>query len=134
MTYSFYIDRLTRLLRAFDVKVHLYAFDLPCAGMYRSETKEVFLNEPTALGGLLTLAHEAGHWLSYESFGEKRHSYQRERQAFVYGWQVLELIEATSLVSRAEWISAERARRAAPDVDTSMVISREEDYVASPSE
>jgi hypothetical protein len=128
MDHSFYIDRLVRLLRAFDVKVHLYAFDLPCAGMYRSETKEVFLNEPTALGGLLTLAHEAGHWLGYEGYGEKRHSYQRERQAFVYGWQVLELIEATNVVSRAEWINAERARRAAPDVDTSMVASREEDY------
>lgn len=68
--------------------------------MYRSETKEIFLNESNAYVALLTLAHEAGHWLGY-LIDEKPHSYQRERQAYVYGWHVLTWFEAD--VSRKEW-------------------------------
>lgn len=127
MTDSDYLYRIIRWLRASGVKVHAYAYDLPCAGMYRSETREVFLNEATARGALLTLAHEAGHWLGYVCFGEKKHSYQRERQAFVYGWRVLVMVGADRAVSRVEWIQAELDRRAVPgEVSTAHVPSREE--------
>lgn len=87
--------------------------------MWDSDSRQVFINEADARGTLLTIAHEAGHWLGYEVFGQRNHSYQRERQAFVYGWRVLMLVGAADVViSRAEWIEEERERKAAPDVDT----------------
>ena len=114
--YSASIYRIADMLRFAGVSVDLYATDLPCVGMYRSETKEVFINESGARDALLAIAHEAGHWLGY-ALGERSHSYQRERQAFVYGWQVLRMVRAP--ITRDEWIEDERARRAAPEVDTS---------------
>lgn len=127
MTYSDYIFRMIRWLRASGVKVHAHAHDLPCSGMYRSETREVFLNVPSAKDALLTLAHEAGHWLGYVTFGERPESYQRERQAFVYGWRALVLVGADKVVSRREWIEVEWERRRVPgEVDTSSVPSRDE--------
>jgi hypothetical protein len=122
---SYYIERIITWLTASGVKVELYAFDLPCAGMYRSETREVFLNVPGARDALLAIAHEAGHWLGYVVFKEKLHSYQRERQAFTYGWRVLVLVGADRLITRKEWIQAERERRTAPDVDASGFRPRE---------
>jgi hypothetical protein len=114
------IVRVIRLLRALGARVHLYVFELPCLGMYRSETREAFLNASGARDALLTIAHEAGHHIGYLRRPMK-HSYQRERQAFVFGWPVLLAIGAD--VTRAEWIAHERARRASPDVDTSHVLS-----------
>lgn len=135
MNESAYIDRLIRWLRVSGARVHPYAVDMPFdGGFYRSETKEVFLNVASARGALLTLAHEAGHFLGYEVFGEKRESYQRERQAFVYGWRVLVLIGADRIISRAEWIEDERARRRTPqDADTGSVKSRPEELPLEPS-
>ncbi len=131
---SAYIDRLIRWLRLSGARVHPYAVDMPFdGGFYRSETKEVFLNVPSARGALLTLAHEAGHFLGYEVFGEKRQSYQRERQAFVYGWRALVLIGADRIISRSEWIEDERARRRTPqDADTGSVKSRPEELPHEP--
>lgn len=87
-------------------------------GMYRSETQEIFINCGDARDALLTLAHEIGHHAGY-LFAPKKHSYQRERQAFTLGWVALTCIGSD--VTREEWIAAERERRAAPDVDTSHV-------------
>lgn len=129
MNESAYIDRLIRWLRVSGARVHPFALDMPFSGgFYRSETREVFLNVCDARGALLTLAHEAGHFLGYAVFGEKRESYQRERQAFVYGWRVLVLIGADRIVSRAEWIEHECERRQEPqDADTASVRSRPEE-------
>lgn len=121
MTDSEGIDRVICLLRVLGARVHLYVFELPCLGMYRSETKEVFLNASGARDALLTVAHEAGHHIGYLRRPMK-YEYQRERQAFVFGWQVLLAIGAD--VTRAEWVANELARRAANDVDTSSVESR----------
>lgn len=119
MTESDYIDRLIRWLTLSGARVEPFALDLPFeGGLYRSETREVFLNVPSARSALLTLAHEAGHFLGYEVFGEKRESYQRERQAFVYGWRALVLVGADRIVSRAEWLEHERQRLREP-TDTS---------------
>lgn len=128
MNDSAYIDRLIRWLRLSGARVHPFAVDMSFdGGFYRSETREVFLNVASARSALLTLAHEAGHFLGYEVFGEKRESYQRERQAFAYGWRALALIGADRIVSRSEWIEHERERRRTPqDGDTASVKSRPE--------
>jgi hypothetical protein len=109
--YSGYIDALVRWLTSHGVTVHinslplLYSYD-GVAGVYRSETKEIWVDRPEAYAALLTLAHEAGHWIGYEVMRERKHSYQRERQAFVYGWKVLQLLGAP--ITRKQWIDDER--------------------------
>jgi hypothetical protein len=100
--YSPYIESIAGFLSCCGVTVHRHAHVLPCAGMYRSETREIFLNESNALEALLTLAHEAGHWLGY-LLDPRQHSYQRERQAYVYGWHVLRWFDVP--VTRERWIS-----------------------------
>jgi hypothetical protein len=100
VNYSQYIYEIIPWLRRNGVTVHEHAFALPCSGMYRSETREIFLNEPRAFYALLALAHEAGHWLGY-LIDEKPHSYQRERQAYVYGWYVLRWFNTP--ITRATW-------------------------------
>lgn len=111
MIYSPHIYAIIDWLTRCGVRVHPHAHDLPCAGMYRSETREVFLNVRDARGALLTLAHEAGHWLGY-LIDEKPHGYQRERQAFAYGWHVLRWFGVP--VTREEWIEDNRAGRGLP--------------------
>lgn len=100
MTYSPYVYEIVEWLRRNEVVVHLYATDLPAAGLYRSETMEIWINEHDAFFALLVIAHEAGHWLGY-LIDEKPHSYQRERQAHVYGWHILRWFDAP--ISRETW-------------------------------
>jgi hypothetical protein len=85
--------------------------------MYRSETREVFLNAMGAEDALSTIAHEAGHVVGY-SVRVRPESYQRERQAFVYGWRVLRWFGGDIHVTRKRWIDDERRRRQAEDVTT----------------
>jgi hypothetical protein len=57
---------------------------------------------------LMTLAHEAGHHVGYMLAGQRndsRQSLHRERQAYVYGWRVLCLIGADTLIARERWIA-----------------------------
>ena len=109
--YSRYIEFVLRWLNASDVTVNVHAFHLPegILGRYYDSRDgrqtHIDLNVPTAREALLTLAHEAGHWLGNEVSGYKKHSYQRERQAVVYGWRVLGLVGAQHLVTRAEWMN-----------------------------
>lgn len=109
------IDEMIAWLQRNGVEVNPFAFELPCAGMYRSETKQIFLNEPNASIAVFVLAHEAGHWLGY-LIDEKPHSYQRERQAFVYGWWVIQ--QFAPWVRRSMWIKFDQASRGLPDVET----------------
>ena len=123
------VDTLTAWLRSHGVKVHLYAHDLPYrGGMYRSETQEIFVNVEQARPALLTLAHEAGHWIGH-LVRPKKHSYQRERQAFIFGWKALAFAGIEG-VTREEWIAEERRRRqteaTTSPIDTSGVPSRSE--------
>ncbi len=99
-TFSKKIFEVINWLEANGVEVYPYADKLPnqVAGVYRNETRQIFLNEPSAKQALICLAHEAGHWLGYQ-FSQ---SEERERQAYVFGWQVLRLFDAP--VSREEWI------------------------------
>ncbi len=119
-----YIYAIIDWLRRCGVTVHEHAFDLPPAvgGIYRSETREIFLNEPNALDALITLAHEAGHWLGY-LIDEKPHSYQRERQAFVYGWHVLRWFNAP--VSRQAWVHRHRITSSLPPAPATEHLYRE---------
>lgn len=107
MNASDHIDLLASWLRSIGVTVELYAFDLHHGGLYRSETREVFMNVCNAESALMTLAHEAGHHIGYVLAGERndsRPSLHRERQAYVYGWRVLRLIGADELITREQWI------------------------------
>lgn len=108
MNASAYIDLLASWLRSIGVTVELYAYDLHHGGLYRSETREIFLNVCNAESALMTLAHEAGHHIGYVLAGERndsRPALHRERQAYVYGWRVLRLIGADTLVTREQWIA-----------------------------
>lgn len=104
MNASAYIDLLASWLRSIGVTVDLYAHDLPWhGGLYRSKTREIFMNVCNAEQALMTLAHEAGHHVGYVLAGERndsRPSLHRERQAYVYGWRVLRLIGADVLITR----------------------------------
>lgn len=105
---SYYTYRLINWLQNCGVTVEKFNPDLGYSGMYRSETRTIYLNVCNAKDALLCLAHEAGHWLGWQCFGEKPYAYQRERQAVVYGWRVLGLIGATRIVSRQDWIEYHR--------------------------
>lgn len=89
--YRPFIEQMIAWLRRCGVTVHEHANLLPStvSGMYRSETKEIFLNEPCAELAVMTIAHEAGHWLGY-LIEEKPTSFEREQQAFECGWHILQ--------------------------------------------
>lgn len=107
---SHHIERVVAMVERRGACVHLHAHDLGFeGGLYRSETKEIFLNVPDAKRALETLVHEVGHWIGYEK-NPRPYSYQRERQAFVYGWHFAKLHSLP--ITRADWIAAERERRA----------------------
>lgn len=107
--YSKYIDLILRWLRASNVAVNTWATDLPdhvygrCFNTTVDGEVRIDTNVSTAREALMTLAHEAGHWLGNETFGYKKNGYQRERQALVYGWRVLVLVGAQRAVTRTEW-------------------------------
>jgi hypothetical protein len=109
--YSKYINILTRWLHASKVPVVIAPnTTLPAGTVGRcyNQVDDGFtlieVDSHCARQALLTLAHEAGHWLGNETFGYKKHSYQRERQAKVYGWRVLGLVGAQHLFTRDEWM------------------------------
>ena len=108
--YSPYIDRLVKWLNASGVPVELHADYLPdyvrgrCHNLYVDGKVLIEINEPSAREALLTLAHEAGHWVGASVFGYKKLVSTRERQAIVYGWCILELVGARHLFTRKDWI------------------------------
>lgn len=112
ITFSKYIYAITSWLSACRVPLQMYSTALPNGVGGRCYSKQedgyvgisVSIEVSSARAALLTLAHEAGHWLGNESFGYKKHSYQRERQAKVYGWRVLQLVGAQHLFTRKEWM------------------------------
>jgi len=115
MNESDYITAIAEWLRSANITVNLYAHDLPhYGGLYRSETRTIWLNMPDARGALLTLAHETGHVMGYmyHRNNDKRPALFRERQAYVYGWYVLKLFGADQIVSRTEWIQSCREAHA----------------------
>lgn len=109
--YSPFIYAMIDWLRRCGVEVHNEPPPHPsAAGLYRSETKEIWLHpELSAQEALLTLAHEAGHWIGY-LIHERRESGKREQQAYVYGWHVLRWFDAP--VTRSEWVAECRAAAA----------------------
>lgn len=105
------IFRLASWLRAIGVEVELYA-DLggTVAGRYRSPPSRVLIDEPDAWEALVTIAHEAGHHLSYQRRGREAVAAlskpERERLAYLYGWAVLVAADCAALVDKAGWRSA----------------------------
>lgn len=108
--YSPYIDLILRWLAASRVQVHQLMEPLPrnavgvCYNMEDDGVELIEFCAVTAYDALLTLAHESGHWLGNTTFGHKKHGYQRERQAKVYGWRVLVLVGANRVVTRRDWM------------------------------
>lgn len=99
------LNRLAAFLTQQGVRVYFERPPHPtAAGLYRSETREIWIHpHSSAEWMLLTLAHEAGHWIGY-IVQEKPHAYQRERQAYVYGWKMLQLVQAP--ITRAGWLDS----------------------------
>mgnify|MGYP003386270580 CR=1 FL=1 len=123
MDHSVCLYQLAAFLKRNGVEVDLWCKDLPAqvAGSYTSHDRKIRLSPetigPSAKHTLITLAHEAGHWLGYvidpmpKQYRYQRYfgnfvSYQRERQAFVYGWRFLRVLDAD--VTREEWIQEHR--------------------------
>lgn len=125
------IDRLSQWLKRSGVKIH-WTGDLPdmINGMYRSETREIFVDDRMEDHQqiLMTLAHEAGHWIGWERSLNRRDPYashlRREREAMVLGWRVLEMMGGRWAISRQQWIAFHQVPDYDKDVDTSMVKSR----------
>lgn len=111
VTYSPYIHAIADWLERCGVVVQLHAeLEFGVAGRYVHEIPKILVDSPLdARTTLMTLAHEAGHWLGYLICPKPR-SYQRERQAAVYGWYVLRWFDAP--IARDEWIAEERECRA----------------------
>lgn len=107
--YSPYIELILRWLAASGVPVDTFASNLPpetlgrCYNTVDDGRVHIEMNAPNAYQALLTIAHEAGHWLGNEVFGHKDTSDERERQAFKYGWRVLCLVGADEVVTLDEW-------------------------------
>ncbi len=101
--YSGYITRIADWLKSSGVRVYFKMPSNPAySGLYRSETREIWIAPDLgAKQALLTLAHEAGHWIGY-LIHERAEPTKREQQAYAYGWRVLKLFRAP--ISRAEWL------------------------------
>ncbi len=101
------IDAICSWLREQGVTVH-FRDDIDgnedSLGLYRSETREIFIRSgESARSTLLTLAHEAGHWVGTTLLGRRvRYHFQAERQAYAYGWKVLQLFAPH--VEKSDWI------------------------------
>lgn len=113
-SYSAYIYALIAFLKTVfpQLKIIKYA-KLPCniAGRCNYEKNWIKLNEPNAQQALMTLAHEAGHYTSYirnkdkinccyeDYYSEKK----REQLAYLYGWSLMVMIGATSIITKEMW-------------------------------
>jgi hypothetical protein len=103
MTCTDYIYRLANHLEERGVTVSLFCHYLPVAGRIDYLNRDIKINEPSALGALMTLAHEGGHWLSYLRFTDEDFNKEsREELAYIYGWSLLQQI-ARGVVSRKKW-------------------------------
>lgn len=108
MNESDYIDLIVQYMQDLGFTVNLYAHNLHYGGRYDHRSKTIWINDPEARSALMTLAHEVGHAVGWRMHNHvaKRKQLHRERQAYVYGWQVLKLFGADSLISRQEWIES----------------------------
>lgn len=110
MKYSYYIDLLMAQLASLGVRVDMFAFHLPdnvrgrCHCTPRDARDLIEVNESDARLALMTLAHEAGHFIANKGFRYRPTKEQRERQAIVFGWYILAGCGAGNLFTRQEWI------------------------------
>jgi|WetSurSiteA1Bulk_404760.scaffolds.fasta_scaffold112641_2 hypothetical protein len=103
MTYSEHIYAMAQYLESTGIEVILYHLDLPVAGRIDYKNKKIWLNEPGARDGLMTLSHEGGHWLSYLKFTKENYpTHIREGLAYLYGWKILREL-SPGMISRTEW-------------------------------
>lgn len=105
-TFSEGMNRIATWLESRGCTIDFYARDLEVAGRYEHETLDIKINDSSAVGALMILAHEAGHHVGW-CIDPREHSYQRERQAFVYGFQILSWF-APGMIPRGMWIDFHR--------------------------
>ena len=106
-TISEAIYKLTHdLQERFDIEVILFADLGPHAqGRCSYEQRTLSLDCCEAMDALLTLAHEAGHWIhhlrdsKFEDVSDQRH----EHKAYLYGWGVLHYQKLDRYISKEQW-------------------------------
>jgi hypothetical protein len=113
-TYSSYIHLLIHILKHLFPELEIIEYaKLPAKTAGRCSYKECWIkiDESNACKALMTIAHEGGHYLSYirnkyracENFEEFFTQSERERLAYLYGWALLKLIGADSLINKNMW-------------------------------
>ncbi len=113
VTPSCYIHALEAFLKCMfpELEIERFAFNLPdnVAGRCAYEEKWIGLNEPSAKGALMALAHEGGHYWSSRRYPDKDFEEDferswREHLAYAYGWRLICLIGAKgTTVSKDDW-------------------------------
>lgn len=105
---SYFIDLIAYYMRTLGYTVDMYAHDLHHGGQHDHETHTIRVNVHDARKALKVLAHEVGHAVGWHMRHHvaKRSQVHRERQAYVYGWRVLQLSGADVLIGRKEWIQS----------------------------
>ena len=114
-SYSAYIYALSSFLKCSfpNLKIKHYS-KLPkgIAGRCSYKQNWIKIAAPdvmTAREALITLAHEGGHYWSYirskteKDFEEYNNLDRRELLAYLYGWALITLIGAKSVISKEEW-------------------------------
>ena len=112
------IYRCVAFLEAMGLTVNLYDEDLHHGGQVAYASKLVRLNAPNAQNAALTVAHEAGHWISYLLMPEKyvpehdNMGESAEDYAYTIGWLVLMTLDTERLVSWDMWKDFHSERQA----------------------
>lgn len=105
--YSAAIGQCADLIRGWGFHVELFAHDLPktVAGRTDYEGRWVKLAQVCAGCAFLTMAHEAGHVLSFKLFGklEELDREVREWWAYFLGWGVVCYMGMQNLVPLDMW-------------------------------
>jgi len=99
------VFKLGSFLEALGLEI-ITDYDLEVSGRCSFKDKTIRLNVPHSEGAFLTLAHEAGHWMSWLRYGADDDDApwaQHERWAYLYGWVVIQKIGAAGLVSKEMW-------------------------------
>jgi len=108
---SEFIYRLVAAIEAAGVRVDLHAHHLEAEEVcgrchYPTDPKGplIEINEPSARMALMVVAHEWGHYISWEKLHEMFPDIEvkgRETLAYILGWEVLS--EMSAPITRDEW-------------------------------
>jgi len=106
--YTKAIEKLINIIESkYNFKVIKYCFDLPenIVGRIDYQKQLIMLNEPIAKEALMTLCHEFGHLISYIKYSDREQppKPERERWAYLYGWEIICRYNLKNLISKQDW-------------------------------